>query len=619
MQVQYWYPELSEPPDKPIIKTNSWFDMNTYSNPNPNVVKTRKRDLTGVVNSCLKVRLFPTEIQKKKLQMWFGKFIDMYNCSNEFLRKKTIKEYEKDKPDVPSLTLDFDKLDILELDDWKKNIKNEKKDRTAYKKIKLYEFYNDVREGKTKKKKSDIIKNYQKVYKDHMIKLNDNFKQYLNMSNLRDNHLHVKKAELAKCNINKHILDQAIAHNVARYKSAITNFKRGHIDTFRMRNLKHTKRRKILLLEANLFSKISINETEYDTSDKNNDKSNIKKIIQEEYLKVKNFSDKDIPKINSRIIKLVQHIRLESIFIFKKKKSRIQQLKGFINREFKKLMKKDKNEYQIGICPREIGNVKCSSDIKDIPKITKTCTLQYDRLRSTYTLIIPRTETVGEIINRRVLRNKKDMTRRKVGKAGGDPGERTFVTVYSKNKVYDICNNVRGKLKKYYEDIDKMTYNFKRFKMRRGDYYRRRNRIEKKVENIIDDMHWKTAKFLCDEFDVIQLGKINTGSIISRDTSNINSITKRSLLSLSHSRFRGRLKHQASKYDCELKLINEYKTTMTCHKCSRIKVVGASKEYKCVCGVKVGRDVNAAINIYKKTEYIIEAEESDSDDDEAEK
>jgi putative transposase len=155
--------------------------------------------------------------------------------------------------------------------------------------------------------------------------------------------------------------------------------------------------------------------------------------------------------------------------------------------------------------------------------------------------------------------------------------------------------------------------------MRRGDYFRRRNRIEKKIENIIDDMHWKTAKFLCDEYDVIHLGKINTGSIISNDTSIIDEITKKTLLSLSHSKFRGRLKHQAKKYDCELKLVNEYMTTKTCHKCSRIKIVGASKKYECVCGVKIGRDVNAAINIYKKTEYIIEAEESDSDDDEADK
>ena len=47
-------------------------------------------------------------------------------------------------------------------------------------------------------------------------------------------------------------------------------------------------------------------------------------------------------------------------------------------------------------------------------------------------------------------------------------------------------------------------------------------------------------------------------------------------------------------------------TTKMCHKCDKIKQVGASKIYECECGIKIGRDINASINIYKKKEYIKE-------------
>jgi putative transposase len=171
---------------------------------------------------------------------------------------------------------------------------------------------------------------------------------------------------------------------------------------------------------------------------------------------------------------------------------------------------------------------------------------------------------------------------------------------------------VIDKLRRYYLIIEQIHVDFKVFKMRKKAYSIKRNKIETRIKNLVKDMHWKTAKFLCENYDEIHLGKINTLSIISNETSNIDNTTKRVLLSLSHSKFRERLKHQAKKADSNVRLINEHMTTKTCHSCGKIKEVGSSKTYKCECKVEIGRDINAAINIYKKVEYIVE---EDSDDD----
>jgi hypothetical protein len=55
--------------------------------------------------------------------------------------------------------------------------------------------------------------------------------------------------------INKHLLDEAIKHNVTMYKLCITNMKDKNIKDFRIRPLNKDKRRKNLIIESNLISK----------------------------------------------------------------------------------------------------------------------------------------------------------------------------------------------------------------------------------------------------------------------------------------------------------------------------------------------------------------------------
>jgi len=83
----------------------------------------------------------------------------------------------------------------------------------------------------------------------------ENFK-YINFRNIRDKEMKEYKNILSnETKINKHLLDEAIKHNVTMYKSGITNLKEKNIKDFRIRPLSKDKRRKNLIIESNLISK----------------------------------------------------------------------------------------------------------------------------------------------------------------------------------------------------------------------------------------------------------------------------------------------------------------------------------------------------------------------------
>ena len=89
--------------------------------------------------------------------------------------------------------------------------------------------------------------------------------------------------------------------------------------------------------------------------------------------------------------------------------------------------------------------------------------------------------------------------------------------------------------------------------------------------------------------------------MVSKLKGNIREKTKRRLLKLSHYKFREYLKLNSLKYGNTINEIDEYMTSKMCHNCKNIKKdLGSNKTYNCEnCEIKIGRDINASINIYK--------------------
>lgn len=218
----------------------------------------------------------------------------------------------------------------------------------------------------------------------------------------------------------------------------------------------------------------------------------------------------------------------------------------------------------------------------------KTCTLIYKKHKKEYILLIPRAEPSRQYIRRKAT-------------CGIDPGIRSFLTVYSEYECFEIGSEID--FKPYYREIDDAFTRFKDKKLKKKAYKSILRKINLKIQNKVKDMHFKVAKFLCQNYQTIKIGKLNVKSLLRKNKKTgdeLSKYDKRKLLSLSHYKFREILHYQGMKYGCVVQDVNEYLTTKTCSSCCDINEVGRSKVFACFnesCNLLMDRDINAAKNI----------------------
>ncbi len=208
----------------------------------------------------------------------------------------------------------------------------------------------------------------------------------------------------------------------------------------------------------------------------------------------------------------------------------------------------------------------------------------------------------NEIPDKNILKNKRICSI--------DPGIKNFLVIYSQNSIDKIGIGVRDKIEKICRDIDiiiskqnKKRTNINNKLVYKYTYEKRRNlrkaihRKIKYLDNIKDELHNKSIKFLCDNFGKIILPPFETQKMVSNNQ--IDSRTSRSLLNVSYYKFLSKLKKRCIEYDIELIIRPEYYTSKTCTKCGNIKHDLKNNDvYKCkCCGLKIERDINGARNI----------------------
>ena len=174
---------------------------------------------------------------------------------------------------------------------------------------------------------------------------------------------------------------------------------------------------------------------------------------------------------------------------------------------------------------------------------------------------------------------------------------RTFMTGYTLDNVLNIGNNnkyIEEKLNKIHK-LDELRRKHKS-KLLKKQYFM----VQQKLENAVDDLHWKTCKYLCENYKVIVIGKMSTKSITKRK--DLSTRVKEILLYQRHYVFRQRLKAKCEEYKVKLIEVNEHQTSLTCGICGEHnKTLGSSKIFNCKkCNLKIDRDLNGARNILIK-------------------
>ena len=177
-----------------------------------------------------------------------------------------------------------------------------------------------------------------------------------------------------------------------------------------------------------------------------------------------------------------------------------------------------------------------------------------------------------------------------------DPGVRNFITWFSEDACGKLGEQDFGRIQRLCQHQDNLLSRAtqapsgKRRNMRRAA-----ERMTVKIQNLVNELHHKTARFLVDNFDVILLPAFRSSEVVIRGHRKIRSKTVRNLLSFAHHRFRNFLQHKAAENGRTVLIVNEAYTSKTVSWTGEIiHNLGGRKTVKSSDGQRMDRDINGA-------------------------
>jgi IS605 OrfB family transposase len=182
-----------------------------------------------------------------------------------------------------------------------------------------------------------------------------------------------------------------------------------------------------------------------------------------------------------------------------------------------------------------------------------------------------------------------------------DPGQKTFCSGYDPSgKFIEFGKQDIGRIarllhyrNKLVSKSDKATKNVKRRKLKIAGL-----RIYKDAWNLVEELHKKLAKWLCENYKIILLPKLNF-----HYCKKLNKKSTAKLSVLRHCGFFDRLSSKAREYPgCKVIQVNESYTSITCSNCGNLHKSLRNKDiYNCSnCNLSIGRDANASKNIFMR-------------------
>lgn len=230
--------------------------------------------------------------------------------------------------------------------------------------------------------------------------------------------------------------------------------------------------------------------------------------------------------------------------------------------------------------PLKISKDKCISNLK----IEHTCRLKNDNGK--WFLFVP-------------VKTSFDNKLAEKEACSLDPGTRKFQTIYSEDSVLkigikkEVIEKIKNKIKNYQSLRSKKN-------IKKSKYNKKNNKIQFKLKNLVDELHYQTISYLVKTFQTIFIPKFESQELIKVNKSKK---FRNDLLSLRHYTFKERLLEKSkSKKGCYVRVCTEEFTSKTCSACGNIDYNLKSKEiYECKnCNMVLDRDVNGARNIFIK-------------------
>jgi len=179
-----------------------------------------------------------------------------------------------------------------------------------------------------------------------------------------------------------------------------------------------------------------------------------------------------------------------------------------------------------------------------------------------------------------------------------DPGVRKFQTIYSEENITIIEPN-KERINKLQARLDLFQGLRAKKKISKQSYDRRRSKIQEKLNNLINEMHYKTISYLTKNYTSILLPSFETQEMVKNPA--LPSNVKRKMINYSFYKFQQRLQHKCNVIkNCNLKIVNESYTSQTCGYCGYLNKTSDEQITCGECNKTYDRDINGSRNILLK-------------------
>ena len=345
-----------------------------------------------------------------------------------------------------------------------------------------------------------------------------------------------------------------ISNEIKKINTEIKKIKYEHVPHFNFKNVRSILHEKLtnIIERSNIFNK---NETK------------IKKHILDESVK----------QVCANLDSMLANYNNGNIKSFKLKKRKM-------NKTSKNLILEKEFFKKGSIFKKIFQNIKCEKDGKPY-NIFETydkktsCNLVYNDDTKTYKLFVP------EKITKKETKNVKSFS--------GDFGIRVFITGISENEIIEIGKSSEMEIKNMVIKLREL----KNFDTKIRNKKKKITKLRKDIANKVDELHWKTIKFITNNYGTVIVGDINVKSIVRKD-GNLSEMNKDLIHALSIYKFKQRLKYKCRCMGLQCLMPDEYGTSKLCSCCGDYNDVKDSKIYKCKsCKSIMVRDINSARSI----------------------
>ena len=177
-----------------------------------------------------------------------------------------------------------------------------------------------------------------------------------------------------------------------------------------------------------------------------------------------------------------------------------------------------------------------------------------------------------------------------------DQGIKPFLSSRTNDELINIGTNISSLIGKHLKKIDLINNN------KIMNKKQKRNKERKyyiKIKNIIDEVHWKTIKFITSNYKNVIIGNLSMKETTKNKKSKLSPGLKRIGLMMRLSEFRKRLRYKCLINGIKIEIIDEAYTSKVCSSCGNCKhELEGEKEYECLnCNKKRDRDFNSATNM----------------------